>query len=208
MKLRNILWPAGVGKLAEHARKFAGFPTMQAEPDPLTEDQREFDRDIAYLRDLEDAVMDEARAVVPRMGAAEIALLCRVTDTPLDDRFGAAPVHLGGRCMIRNTVMPLAWLMLASVIIGAAIAFASPAHADPVSNYAEISAGPICSTLDSYPSLAGVSGVAAAIEEDAGFSAYDAGRVIAMAVIDYCPRHLGLLRQYVAVYAPQSRTVV
>ncbi|BBU22133.1 hypothetical protein [Mycobacterium xenopi] len=109
--------------------------------------------------------------------------------------------------MIRNTVMPLAWLMLASVIIGAAIAFASPAHADPVSNYAEISAGPICSTLDSYPSLAGLSGVFRAVEEDSGFGPYDAGRIVAMAVIDHCPRHLALLRRYVAVYAPQSRLV-
>lgn len=78
------------------------------------------------------------------------------------------------------------------------VIFAAPAHADPdvVSNYAAYNAGRVCRTLDSYPTLPGVAGVLDGIQSDTGFSDYNTGRVIALAVTANCPWHWPLLKRF------------
>ena len=51
----------------------------------------------------------------------------------------------------------------------------------------------ICSTLDSYPSYAGVMGIAQVIHDDDGFAYDDVADIINSAVENHCYRHWGLL---------------
>jgi len=61
----------------------------------------------------------------------------------------------------------------------------------------------VCSTLDSYPTLAGVSGIGQAIRDD-GLTLFQAGQVIEISVHEICPRHLGLLDRFIQTYSPRS----
>ncbi|PIJ36762.1 DUF732 domain-containing protein [Mycobacterium heckeshornense] len=106
--------------------------------------------------------------------------------------------------MTRETLPPLAWLWLASVILGAALFFAAPAKADPASNYAAIAAPAVCSTLDAYPTLPGVEGVLQAVQRDSGFTVEQTARVVVLSVTSRCPRHLWLLQEFADVYAPRQ----
>jgi hypothetical protein len=85
---------------------------------------------------------------------------------------------------------------LAAVLAAAALALIAPkAHADPddvTYAYANTWAPAVCETLDAYPSYAGVEGVVLGIHED-GLSYFQAGQVIGLAVVNLCPRHLGLV---------------
>lgn len=78
-----------------------------------------------------------------------------------------------------------------------AFGYATQADADPALDYASLYAGAVCSTLDEYPSIAGVTGIGQAIHED-GLSFYDAGRAVGIAVAVECPRHQPLLDAFVA----------
>lgn len=88
----------------------------------------------------------------------------------------------------------------------AAVVHCAPAHAD-VDNaalaYAERYGSAVCSTLDSYPSFSGIAGIIQAIESD-GLSGYQAGEVVALSVVNLCPRYDGLLQRFINTYAPQS----
>lgn len=105
----------------------------------------------------------------------------------------------------------VACLMLVLAALGCAVLIlATPkakADPDPTYAYAAVMGGIACDVLDEHPSIAGVLGVAQGIEEDAGFTAEQAGRVIGYAVADICPRHMPLIRRFVAVYAPQEAHV-
>jgi hypothetical protein len=96
--------------------------------------------------------------------------------------------------------------LIATGMILPSLLFAPPAKADPVSNYTAIAAPAVCGTLDAYPTVAGVTGVLEGVVQDSGFGYYDAGLVVAAAVINECPRHLPLLQRFIAVYG-KGRTV-
>lgn len=93
--LRRIWSPADTEALVEHARKFADHAVIQVYTSPQPDDDElEFERDMAYLRDLANAVMDEARTVAPRMGAQELldrraSLL--INEHESDARFAGRP---------------------------------------------------------------------------------------------------------------------
>jgi hypothetical protein len=88
------------------------------------------------------------------------------------------------------------------MLIGFALYFSVPAHADPVSDYARVAAPAVCATLDRYPTLAGVLGVGEGIVYDTGgrFGYYEAGEIIGWSVFSVCPRHIALLQRFIAVY--------
>lgn len=92
---------------------------------------------------------------------------------------------------------------LAAITVGGALAImaAPAAHAGPVEDYTTFAAPIVCQVLDEYPSVAGVTGVVQAVMSDSGFSPYDAGTVVGVAVRDYCPRHITELQQFIAVYS-------
>jgi len=100
--------------------------------------------------------------------------------------------------MTREKIAAIAWLMLASLLIGASIGTAARAGAEPdrdILHYVADTATAVCDTLDDYPSQGGLTGIATAIMEDTGFSPYDTGRIIALAVTVECPRHIPLLQR-------------
>lgn len=102
---------------------------------------------------------------------------------------------------VREQVVPIAWtcFFFAAVVVAAMI-LAGGAKADPASDYAAINAGAICSTIDDYPTVAGVTGVVQGVIQDSGMSPYDSGRAIATAVKYWCPRNLPVLQRFIAAY--------
>lgn len=97
-----------------------------------------------------------------------------------------------------NRVLVLAalgWLLIA----GAATA---RADIDPVAaEYAAQNAGAICATLDAYPSVGGVAGIAQAIVNSGYLSFYQAGQAIGISVLTTCPEHGVVIDRFVAAYA-------
>ncbi|SRX93594.1 hypothetical protein MSP7336_01833 [Mycobacterium shimoidei] len=104
--------------------------------------------------------------------------------------------------MIHRTVIPVLWLWLACVIIGAALA--GSAKADPAEDFATAYAADVCIVLDDHPTIPGLTGVLQAVQETGGLTARQAGQAVALSVINVCPRHIPLLRRYVAMYAPRA----
>lgn len=94
------------------------------------------------------------------------------------------------------------------IMVAAGAAIASLAKADPIEpqvfNYAVTAAPAICAVLDKYPTLPGVEGVLQGIENDSGFTAFQAGEALAIGVQAQCPRHIALLQRFADTYAPQS----
>lgn len=96
----------------------------------------------------------------------------------------------------------------AGAIIGAALYYSIPAAgADPDVNYAVVSAPAVCGVLDDYPTFSGIEGVLAGVMRDSGFTAYQAGQVVYLAVEETCPRHLPLLDRFAATYAPTTTRI-
>lgn len=100
--------------------------------------------------------------------------------------------------MARGDRTAIAWAMVGSALFGACVYFASPARADGYLDtdetvYVQAFAGAVCSTLDDYPSLGGVMGVAQAIMDD-GFTGDSAVDIINTSVANTCERHWPLLQ--------------
>lgn len=105
---------------------------------------------------------------------------------------------------------PRTWVTMSTLLAlpAAALISAQAAKADPVSNYAALNAGPICSTIADYPTVAGVTGVLSGVMEESGFTAYQAGEVVAAAVIGWCPQYVPVLQRFVAVYSDGANNYV
>jgi len=104
----------------------------------------------------------------------------------------------------KNTIRAFSLgIITGSFLTAGMVLLAGPARADTdrvVVAYASVFGGVVCSTLDDYPSKAGVLGVGNAIIED-GLTAYQAGQVIALSVMDICPRHSDLMDDFTAATA-------
>lgn len=97
------------------------------------------------------------------------------------------------------TALGLLLALLAA--LGITVAPAARAQPDPVViAYAAHFGGIVCQVLDEHDTTAGMLGIGQAIMED-GLSAYQAGQVLALSVTEICPRHTGLLREFVARYS-------
>ncbi|OBK92621.1 hypothetical protein A5646_03290 [Mycobacterium sp. 1245499.0] len=105
------------------------------------------------------------------------------------------------------------WVWAASALLTFAVYFSIPAHADPgsiepqVMRYALASAPAMCAVLDKYPTLPGVEGVLQGIQNDSGFTPYQAGEALAVGVQVQCPRHVALLQRFADTYAPRTSGV-
>lgn len=110
--------------------------------------------------------------------------------------------------MIRERIMPLAWLLAAMLIIGGAAGAKANAQPDDpiVVIYAAHNAGAVCETLSAYPSFSGIEGIADAIVEQ-GLTYSQAGSVIFLSVTEACPRFTGLLLRYATAYGPRPSQV-
>ena len=98
-------------------------------------------------------------------------------------------------------------LLMALMAALGVIVYAASAKADvdgAALAYAERYGGAVCSTLDSgYASFAGIIGIVQAIEHD-GLSAYQAGEVVSLSVINLCPQYDGLLARFINAYGPST----
>lgn len=100
--------------------------------------------------------------------------------------------------MARGDRSAVALLMATSAMLGAALYFASPARADGTLDAEEdafvqlYGEGAICSTLDDYPSVGGVIGIAQAIVEK-GYEPDSAVDIINASVWLYCDQYWPLL---------------
>ena len=94
-----------------------------------------------------------------------------------------------------SRVVPVLWLLLASVLIGGSVGLAARASADPT-GYTIANAGTICAVLDETPTFGGVTGLMAAVIADGGFTVDEAAEVVVEAVWNLCPRHRDLLLAY------------
>jgi hypothetical protein len=102
----------------------------------------------------------------------------------------------------RMDAIAVALLVVTLTILGwlFATVYAPAAKADDwtvVYAYAATYGGAVCETLDSYPSFGGIYGIADSITED-GLTYYQAGQVIAVSVMEICPRHTALVRSFAA----------
>lgn len=98
--------------------------------------------------------------------------------------------------MLREKVVPVAWLLSAAVLVGGSVGLAARANATPALDYAVTHAQKVCRTLDKYPSFAGIEGIADAIVKETGFGYYDAGMVIGLSVNNVCPEYIPLIQAY------------
>jgi hypothetical protein len=90
-------------------------------------------------------------------------------------------------------------------MVAAATITAGIAKADPVvDSYTLNNEARVCKTLDAYPSVAGVEGVIAAIVNE-GLTGGQAGQVVGMSVIDFCPSHLPEVQAFADKWAPRRQ---
>jgi len=92
----------------------------------------------------------------------------------------------------RMDALAVALLLIVMAAFGVIVMLLSTpqAKADPdsmVYAYAATFGSAVCETLDSYASFGGIYGIADAITED-GLTYYQAGQVIAVSVMEICPR--------------------
>jgi hypothetical protein len=83
-------------------------------------------------------------------------------------------------------------------LTAATLTIAAPVKADVdrvVVAYAAQFGGAVCTTLDEYPTIDGVYGIGLSIMED-GLTAYQAGQVIGLSVLEVCPRHIALMQNF------------
>jgi hypothetical protein len=102
----------------------------------------------------------------------------------------------------RMDALAVALLLIVMAAFGVIVMLLSTpqAKADPdsmVYAYAATFGSAVCETLDSYASFGGIYGIADAITED-GLTYYQAGQVIAVSVMEICPRHTALVRSFAA----------
>jgi hypothetical protein len=100
----------------------------------------------------------------------------------------------------RMDALAVALLVVTLTILGwlFATVYAPAAKADDwtvVYAYAATYGGAVCETLDSYPSFGGIYGIADSTADD-GLTYHQAGQVIAMSVMEICPRHTALITSF------------
>lgn len=89
--------------------------------------------------------------------------------------------------MMREKIIPVAWLMLASVIIGCSVGFAARADASPIDEAALA----ICQQYDAVGATRGATVRMASQMFDAGLNSDQAAYLFMTAVTEYCPEYLG-----------------
>lgn len=102
----------------------------------------------------------------------------------------------------RMDALAVGLLLIVMAAFGCVVVLLSPqAKADSDDDwvaayaYAATYGSAVCETLDSYPSHAGIYGIADAITDD-GLTYYQAGQVIAVSVTEICPRHTALVKSF------------
>lgn len=104
------------------------------------------------------------------------------------------------RTPIRDTIIPLAWLLAACAIVGAALA--GGVRAEPLTaadDYAIGHAVDICLDIDANPSVSGLLQVLIGVTRS-GLTEQAAGAAVGQSVFYVCPQYRPLLTAFVARY--------
>lgn len=95
----------------------------------------------------------------------------------------------------------------AGIITGALIVagtiVAAPGKAEVTQRDVAIYAVAVCGALDESPSVGTVVGLGLGLG-DQGYSGYDAGQIIAIAVMQRCPEYEPVLRRFSELFAPEQ----
>jgi hypothetical protein len=92
-----------------------------------------------------------------------------------------------------------AGIMTGALIVAGTIV-AAPGKADITPNDVSIYAVAVCGALDDEASVATVVGLGLALGSE-GYSGYDAGQIIALAVMTRCPEYEPVLRRFAEIFA-------
>ena len=96
----------------------------------------------------------------------------------------------------------------AGIITGALIVagtiVAAPGRADVTQRDVAIYAVAVCGALDDDPSVATVVGLGLGLGSE-GYSGYDAGQIIALAVMSRCPEYEPVLRRFAEIFAEEDQ---
>lgn len=84
---------------------------------------------------------------------------------------------------------------------------AAPAKADVTDATVDRYASSVCAVLADYPSFDGIIGIGSALG-DYGYTGYEAGQIVAAAVIGTCPEFIPLIKRFGAAYGNASHTTV
>lgn len=102
-----------------------------------------------------------------------------------------------------GTIPTFAAGIMTGALITTTIMFAAPARADVAESDVLYYAGVVCTSLTDHPSIAGILTIGKALTGQ-GYTAEQAGELIASAVINVCPQHLPLLTQFINVFSGRS----
>lgn len=98
---------------------------------------------------------------------------------------------------------PLLWwvafIVLMYAVVDASIVPADAAPTTPGERFAAEHAADICIALDTHPTVPGVLGVLTSLDAY-GLSAHESGVAVVTSVMNICPIHANLLRQFVDHY--------
>ena len=117
------------------------------------------------------------------------------------DRFPFSRSRFGKARRLDALAVGLLMLVMALIGMLMLIAFTPQAKADDSDAYAYAAeyGSVICDVLDQgHGTIPGLMGVLQGVEKHSGLSAYDAGKAVGWAVAEICPRHMPLLRRFVA----------
>ncbi len=81
-----------------------------------------------------------------------------------------------------------------------ALSCAPPALADPAEDLAAKYGLSVCQSLDETPTIDGVLNTGMRLVKTTGVTPYVAGEVLAYSVVGQCPRHIELLKRFIAKY--------
>lgn len=105
-----------------------------------------------------------------------------------------------------RTIRSLSFGIVVGALITAGTFVASEAHADVTQRDVAKYAVQICGALDESNSLATVFTIVLALG-DQGYSGYDSGRLVAMAVSSRCPEYEPTLYRFVETFAEESQGI-
>ena len=96
-----------------------------------------------------------------------------------------------------------AGIMTGALIVAGTIV-AAPGKADVTANDVAVYAVAVCGALDDDPSVATVVGLGLALGSE-GYSGYDSGTIIGLAVMQRCPEYEPVLRRFAEIFADEDQ---
>ena len=98
-------------------------------------------------------------------------------------------------------------VLTGSMMTSALFVWTAPAKADVTEDEASVYSTVVCATLTDYPTVQGVVGIGLGLGKK-GYTGYEAGQIIGVAVINECPQFIPLMHRFAAIYGADDDTAV